>query len=136
MDYTGALTDHATLELESLSDDTMGGQTTSWGPVAHLTGRLNKLQSAHELDAYLREGYRDIYAWYTQDRIPHTQGETSLERLLSKAGVAAWRLVLPGGRTLSPIAAIGPQTGRYGAGNGLLRIDCVETPGGVGHMDL
>lgn len=137
--YADQLRDRITLQQFASTDDTGFGQTPAsvpWPAVCSLKCRVTQLSSKTAVDVYGREANEDVYRVYVSDRIPRTDGETSLHRLLRKPSEAKFRFLWRGDRTITPVGMQKPAGGMHDHLADVFFIDCLETPEGVGYQDL
>jgi head-tail adaptor len=129
--------DRILLQQVTMTDDGAGGNTATWDGVLSLKCRVIQLSGREVVDTYQREANEEVYRVMVEDRIPYTDSETSLHRLLRKAGEERFRFVWQGDRTITPIGMQRPGEGMsHNIVLDLLWIDCVETPEGRGYQDL
>jgi len=133
--YSDAFNDRLLLQQATLTDDAAGGQTVAWQGVTSLPCYIGQLSSAALLEPYQREGHRDVYRVQFSDSIVRTDGEVSLHRLLRKAGETRFRFLWQGDRTLTPVGMIRPTPSIPELAS-MISIDVVETPEGIGYVDL
>ncbi len=134
--YADTLRDRITLQQVTLTDDAAGGHAASWDGVMPLKCRVRQLSGKEVIDTYGREANEEVYRVNTQDRIPTTNSERSLHRLLRKMGQARFRFLWQGDRTITPIGMSKPAGGTSDHFADIMWIDCIETPEGRGYQDL
>lgn len=133
--YVDTLRDRITLQQVTLTDDLGGGSTHSWDGVLSLKCRVIQLSGKEVIDTYNREANEEVYRVFVEDRIPNTNGERSLHRLLRKPGEERFRFLWQGDRSITPIGMRRPGAGTGNSTNDILWIDCLETPEGRGYQD-
>jgi hypothetical protein len=134
--FEDKLRDNLILQQDTLTDDSGGGQDSSWDGVLRLKCRLRQLSGKEVFEAYERQTGELVYRAYFSDRIPTTDGSRSLHELLRKSGETAFRFLWEGNRTLTPIGLHMPAAGTSDHFMGIMWMDCVEAPQGVGFADL
>jgi hypothetical protein len=131
--------DRITLQQVSWTDDTGFGQDVStppWAAVLPLKCRVVQLSGNVAVDVYGREAHEEVYRVFVDDRIPTTDSERSLHRLLRKPSETRFRFLWQGNRTMTPIGMRYPAAGTSDHHAQRMWIDCLETPEGVGYVDL
>lgn len=128
--------DNVQLQQVTLTDDLAGGHTATWTGVMRLKGRMRQLSGREVIDTYQREANEDVHRWMTVDRIPQTDSERSLHRLLRKSGEERFRILWEGDRSMTIIGVNRPSGGNVNAAADAVYIDCIETPEGRGYQDL
>ena len=133
--YADTLRDNLTLQQLTETDDLAGGFTHTWTAVLRIKCRVVQMSAEYSSRVYGRETNFMVLRVEAADRIPTTDGEQSLHKLLRKRGETQFRLLWRGDRTISPIRLQLDPSGRDNHMQNMVTIDCIETPEVVGFAD-